>query len=204
MNRARAIARLTVLLTALVLGPSHGHAKGKDHFFIYKLEFAAAAADDKDLSRGIYLFQVWGDDTFLELQRITLNQCSSVEGQQPSFSPRVDVWSTTSPMRLEATKVSDNQVELSLYQAFHHGLPATMTLTFDSNSKSFTKLTQLKTHGFIDLSYFPKEIRYIDYVPVETDRLKSLDCPLYLRGLSSNNRFERSRGVSSVDQGGSR
>jgi hypothetical protein len=182
MTRARAIVSLAVLLTALALGPSHGYAKGKDHFFIYKLEFAAADAGDKDLSRGIYLFQVWGGDTFLELQRITLNECSNTEGQQPSVSPRVDIWSTTSPLRLKAVKASDNRVELSLYQAFHHGLPATMTLTFDPNSRPFTKLIELKTHGFIDLRYFPQEIRYIDYVPVETTRLKSRTVPSIFAG----------------------
>src|SRR5271165_4088485 len=49
-----------------VLGASHGYAGSKDHFFIWNLQIAAAAADDKDLSHGIYLFQVWGGDTFLE------------------------------------------------------------------------------------------------------------------------------------------
>jgi hypothetical protein len=193
MTRARAIGGLTLLLTSAVLGASHGYAKSKDHFFIWNLQFAAAAADDKDLSHGIYLFRVWGGDTFLELQRITLNECSNAEGQQPSFSPYVDVWSTTSPRRLKAVKISANQIELSLYQASDQGLPATMTLTFDPNSRPFTKLIELKTHGFIIVSDFPRDITYIDYVPVETDQLKSLNCPVYLRGLSPNERLERPR-----------
>lgn len=183
MTRSRAIVGLTLLFASFVLGASHGQAKGTDHFFIWNLQFAAAAADDKDLSKGIYLFQVWGGDTFIELQRITLNECSNAKDQQLSFFPRVDVWSTTSPRRLKAVRVSANQVKLSLYQASDQGLPATMTLTFDPNSRPFTKLTELATHGFINLKYFPQEIRYIEYVPVETDQLKALDCPVYLHGL---------------------
>jgi hypothetical protein len=201
MTTLRSIVSLTALLVALLLGPSHGHAKAKDHFFIFKLEVAAAAADDETLSRGIYLFRVWGGDSFLELQRLTLNECSTAQGEEASFLPSVDTWSTSSPLPLKATKVSDNQIELSFYQAFHHGFPATMTLTFDPKSRPFSKLTELKTHGFIDLRYFPGQIKYIDYAPIETDRLKSLDCPVCLRGLSSNNRFERSRVSSSVSQG---
>jgi hypothetical protein len=193
MIRARAIVGLTLLLSSAVLGASHGYAKSKDHFFIWNLQFAAAAAGDKDLSHGIYLFRVWGGDDFLELQRITLNECSNAVGQQPSFSPYVDVWSTTSPRKLKAVKTSANQIELSLYQASDQGLPATMTLTFDPNSRPFTKLTELKTHGFVSVPDFPREITYIDYVPVETDRLKSLDCPVYLRGLSPNEGLVRPR-----------
>jgi hypothetical protein len=182
----RPIGRLAVLFIALFLGPLHGHANGKGHFFIFKLEFAAAAADDEALAHGIYLFQVWGGDSFIELQRITLNECSDAQSKEASFLPTVENWSTTSPLGLKATRVSDNQIELSLYQAFHHGFPATMTLIFDPNSPPFRKLIELKTRGFIDLKYFPGQIRYIDYVPVKTDRLKALNCPVYLRGLSSN------------------
>ncbi len=185
MTKSRLVFIRAAALVAFFPCTLVSHAKGNEQFWIHDLEFAAAAAGDETLAHGVYLFQVSGDRVFIQLQRITLNECAKIQGKKPSFQPRVDFWSTTTPLRLKAAKLSDNQIELSLFQAFHHGLPATMTLTFDPDSPPFSKLMGMKSQGFIDVRYFPKEIRPIDYVPIQSDRLKTLDCPVYLRGLSS-------------------
>jgi hypothetical protein len=152
-------------------------------FSVFKLEFAAGAADDESLSRGIYLFRVWGDQLFLELQRITLNECSTPGNGEARFVPRVDTWETNSPLGLEAAKVSDTELEITVYQALGHGLPAKMNLTFDAQGPPFSKLVRIKTSGFIEPRYFPAQLKPIEFVPIETDRLKTLNCPILLHGL---------------------
>jgi hypothetical protein len=193
MTGAKLLARLAATALAMMTGhqmanagqkQSSRHAQARDHFAI-KLEIAAGAAGDESLSRGVYLFRVWGDEVFMELQRITLNQCSASPNQEMSFSPTVDSWNTTAPLKLDAVKLSDTQIQLTAYQAFEHQLPAKMTLTFDSRGAPFTKLVGLQTTGFIDGRYFPAELKVIDYVPIEADRLKTLDCPVLLHGLHS-------------------
>ena len=152
-------------------------------FSVLKLEFAAGAADDESLSRGVYLFRVWGNQLFLELQRITLNECSTPGNGEARFVPRVDTWETNSPLGLEAAKVSDTELEITVYQAFGHGLPAKMNLTFDAQGPPFSKLVRIKTSGFIEPRYFPAQLKPIEFVPIETDRMKTLNCPVLLHGL---------------------
>jgi hypothetical protein len=152
-------------------------------FSVFKLEFAAGAADDASLSRGVYLFQVWGDQLFLELQRITLNECSTPGNGEARFVPRANIWATNLPLGLEAVKVSDTELAITVYQAFGHGLPAKMNLTFDAQGTPFSKLVRIKTSGFIEPRYFPAQLKPIEFVPIEADRLKTLDCPVQLRGL---------------------
>jgi hypothetical protein len=162
---------------------SHSRARVSGKFFIWNLQFAAGAADDESLSRGVYLFQVWGDQRFLELQRITLNECSKPGNEEARFVPRVDSWNTNAPLKLDARKISDTELEMTVYQAFGHGLPAKMTLTFDTQGPPFGKLVGIKTSGFIDYRYFPAQLKPIEFVSIETDRLKTLNCPVFLHGL---------------------
>ena len=152
-------------------------------FSVFKLEFAAGAADDESLSRGVYFFRVWGDQLFLGLQRITLNECSAPGNGEARFVPRVDTWETNSPLGLEAAKVSDTELEITVYQASGHGLPAKMNLTFDAQGPPFSKLVRVKTSGFVEPRYFPAQLKPIEFVPIETDRLKTLNCPVLLHGL---------------------
>jgi hypothetical protein len=76
-------------------------------------------------------------------------------------------------------------LEITVYQAFGHGLPAKMILTFDAQGQPFSKLVGIKTSGFIDYRYFPDQLKPIEFVPIETDRLKTLNCPVFLHGLRS-------------------
>jgi hypothetical protein len=137
---------------------SRSRARASGKFFIWNLQFAAGAADDESLSRGIYLFQVWGDQRFLELQRITLNQCSTHGNDEARFVPRVDSWNTNAPLKLDALKLSDTELEITVYQAFGHGLPAKMILTFDAQDPPFGKLVGIKTSGLSSTDIFLRSL----------------------------------------------
>jgi hypothetical protein len=144
------------------------------------ITIATGAAGDDDLAQGLYIFHLKCSGS-CDLDRITLNQCSKSKHGETTFVPRVDEWSTTTN-RMTAAQVSDSQIRLTVYQAFEHQLPAQMTLTFNSSGPPFTNLVDLKTTGFLDLREFPK-LREIEYVPISDDRVKALNCPVFLPGL---------------------
>jgi hypothetical protein len=77
-----------------------------------------------------------------------------------------------------------NQIELTVYQAFGRKLPAKMTLTFAVEQPPLRTLTHFKTSGFIDGRRWPDIGAQIEYVPIKHDRIKVLDCPVALPGLT--------------------
>lgn len=150
-----------------------------------EIEIAAAAAGDDTLARGVYVFRLkCSADISCGLERITLNECALGKDGAPAFSPRVDSWSTWSG-QLVVRQTGSHEIELTVYQGLGKKLPAKMILTFASDkSPPFKELADLKTTGFINLRSFPNIDTRIEYVPVQNDRKKTLDCPVSLRGLS--------------------
>ena len=149
------------------------------------VEIAAGARGDDSLLQGVYLFWLkCSADMSCVLQRITLNECTTAREGASAFVPWVDEWSTSTPRQLVVRQIGNDQIEVTVYQAYGKKLPATMLLTFASGKpRPFKEVVALKTNGFIDRRAWPKIDRLIDYVPVETDRTKVLDCPVSLRGL---------------------
>ena len=145
------------------------------------LVIAAGEAGDESLSRGVYLFHLKCAGS-CDLERTSLNECTNKGDAK--FVPRVAEYSS-SMGNMEIKAVSHNTLELVVYQAFEHLLPATLTFTFDPAGPPFEKLTAFKTSGFRDFRDWPKNFdKVVEFVPVETDRVKALDCPVFLPGLN--------------------
>jgi hypothetical protein len=148
------------------------------------VEIAAGAAGDEALANGVYIFRLkCSADLFCSFERVTLNECTAGSGGGPTFSTRVDSWVTSSGL-LAVKQLSNNEIELTVHQAFGNQLPAKVTLTFASEGVPFKKLTNFRTTGFVDLRFWPSTKTGIEYVPVKNDRKKMLDCPVLLRGLN--------------------
>jgi len=147
-------------------------------------EIAAGASGDDALTNGVYIFRLkCSADLFCSFERITLNECTPGTGSEPTFSARVDSWVTSSG-HLAVKQLSNNEIELTVYQAFGNQLPAKVTLTYASEGVPFKKLTNLKTTGFVDLRFWPNTKVGIEYVPAKSDREKKFDCPILLHGLN--------------------
>ena len=152
--------------------------------FNLDVEINAGVAGDKTLAHGIYLFHLkCSSDISCGLDRISLNECSKTRSNKMGFYPKIDSWSTWAG-RMEVKQLSSNEIELIVYQAFEHKLPAKVILTFESREPFFKRLTDFKTSGFIDLQSWPNIDVPIEYAPIQIDRWKSLDCPLLLHGLN--------------------
>lgn len=148
------------------------------------VEIAAGAAGDDTLAKGAYVFRFkCSADLFCSLERITLNECESGVSNEPAFSARTDSWVTSSGL-LAVKQLSNSEIEMTVYQAFGNQLPAKVTIGFASEGVPFKKLTSFKTAGFIDLRLWPNTKTGIEYVPLQRDRRKILNCPVLLRGLN--------------------
>jgi hypothetical protein len=87
-----------------------------------------------------------------------LNECSTHGNDEARFVPRVDSWNTNAPLKLDALKLSDTELEITVYQAFGHGLPAKMILTFDAQDPPFGKLVGIKTSGLSSTDIFLRSL----------------------------------------------
>lgn len=180
---AVALLMVTLFIYPRLAGATAADAPKRDQGVTsIDVSIATSELGDKDLVRGIYIYHLKCAGS-CELNRITLNQCSAPENAESGFVPRVDYWS--SARWIKAKQTASNRVELTIYQAFEHGLPAKMTWIFNSSGRPFTTLQELRTSGFIDYREFPKKIVPIEFVPVQADRLKTMDCPARLIGLHS-------------------
>ena len=150
--------------------------------FRVDLEVAASVRDDVKLEHGIYLFRINCAAESCSLERISLNECLKDKKGMSSFTPKVDDWSSWAGF-LEANQLSDNVLELVIFQGTHHQLPAKMILTFIPDTPPFKQLKSFETSGFIDLRLFPDIDAHIDYVPLYGNQWKQLDCPVFLPGI---------------------
>jgi hypothetical protein len=176
---------LALLTAQVALSAGLDDARAVETIRAFHVEVAAGAAADNALEQGIYLFRLGCSPnlSFCNLERITLNQCTVGKDAERAFLPQVDSW-TTSSRRLEVRRSGNHEIELTVYQAFGQKLPARVVLTFvPGKAQPYDELAGFKTTGFIDLRLWPNIDKQIEYVPVESDRSKVLDCPVLLRGL---------------------
>jgi hypothetical protein len=148
------------------------------------VEIAAGAAGDDSLARGVYVFRLkCSADISCSLERVSLNECTTTDASGPGFSPRVDSWSTWSG-QLAVRQIGSHEIEATLYQALGKKLPASVTFTFASgHPHPFKAIAEFKTSGFIDPRHWPDAKKGIEYVAIQKDRMKMLDCPIALHGL---------------------
>jgi hypothetical protein len=187
LRQVALIASSATLLATTVL-ENHGadaatqrHSTNVSVVSSLDVEVALGVQGDEKLEHGVYIFHLKCSGS-CELSRITLNQCVSAKNAEPSFAPRVDYWSSS--RWIKAQQIGNDRVELTIFQAYDHGLPAKMTWIFNSSGTPFTTLRELRTSSFIDYREFPNKVVPVDFVPVSNDRLKLMDCPVRLRGLN--------------------
>jgi hypothetical protein len=151
-------------------------------------EIGTGIQGDESLALGIYMFHLkCASDLTCQLDLIALNECDKKDkNEEAHFIPRGFSWNTSSGL-LEVRQLSDYQVELVVYQAAWKKLPAKIILTYDSKSTPFRHLTNFKGIGFIDRRYWPDVTKHVDYIAVQFDRTKNVDCPVFLRGLNTPN-----------------
>jgi hypothetical protein len=147
------------------------------------IQFAAGAAGDETLAHGVYLFRLkCAADLSCGFEKLTLNECGLRDAAAATFSPRAEEWSTSRDS-LTVRRTASNRIELTVYQALGRKLPATAVLTFAAEPP-WRQLTDFATSGFIHGRLWPDINAHIDYVPIKHDRVKMLDCPVALPGLT--------------------
>lgn len=150
--------------------------------FSIDLTVTASVQGDEQLEQGIYVFKLKCAANSCGLERFSLNECTTKNGVT-SFIPKVDSWNSWSGF-LEAKQLSNTQLELVVFQAFEHLLPARIILTFDPKELPFKKLTSFEGSGFIDGRLWPDINTRIGYTGLHGDRNKLLDCPVFLPGIN--------------------
>ncbi len=151
--------------------------------FFIDLKFSASVRGDDTLKCGVYLFKLkCAADAPCDLERISLNECVTDKEGITSFSPKVDQWNTWSKF-LDVKQLSNNQLELVAYQAFERLLPAKIILSFNTEKPYFKILKSFEASDFIDGLLWPNISTRIEYVPIQGDQMKQLDCPVFLPGI---------------------
>jgi hypothetical protein len=130
---------------------------------------------------GVDLFRIHCLRDGCSVKRLSLNRCNVRNSGQPSFKPMIDEWATMSGF--VQAKLSNNVLQIDIFQASHHQLPAKITLSFDGMDKTFGKPISFEAVGFIDLTRLPDVIAGIEYQALKHDELKPLDCPVFLPGI---------------------
>jgi len=148
------------------------------------IEVAASILDNAKLEHGIYLFKVHCALDSCSLERLSLNECVKDKEGKSSFKPSVYTWVSWAGF-LEAT-LSNNVLELVVFQGTHHQLPAKMILNLDFSNARLVQLKSFKATGFIDFRKWPDTDTRIEYVSLQGDQFKQLDCPIFLPGISVN------------------
>lgn len=182
MSIMKLIVLAATIALSLYTGPSFAKSQLKNIHLPIRIEVGTSVRDDAKLEHGIYLFNI--NCVALDscsLQRISLNECVQDKKGISSFTPKVYEWASWAGF-LEAN-LSGNVLELMVFQGTHHQLPAKVVLTFDSLDPSFAQLKSFKASGFVDFRVWPEIDTRIEYVPLQSDRLKQLDCPVFLPGI---------------------
>lgn len=152
--------------------------------FYIDLVITASVRGDEKLEHGIYLFKLkCSSDASCSLERFSLNECAANKNGITSFTPKVDTWESWSSF-LEVKQLSNNELELVVFQAFERLLPAKIILTFDPAEPPFKKLKSFEGSGFIDARLWPDTNTRLEYTALHGDQSKQLDCPVFLPGIN--------------------
>ena len=168
----------------VTIGTRQGTLAVNGVLYYIDTEIATGELGDERFAHGIFLFHLkCASDLACQLDLISLNECENTKNAHTSFTPRLGSWDTSSGL-LEARQLSNSQFELVVYQASGNKLPAKIILTFATKGRPFQKLTGFKGTGFVNHHLWPNVNEPVDYVPVQRDRTKLLDCPVLLHGLN--------------------
>ncbi|WP_367025617.1 hypothetical protein ABZN20_13910 [Methylococcus sp. ANG] len=146
------------------------------------IEVAATVSGALDSKHGVYLFKIHCALGACSLERISLNECMPNKEGKLYFVPKTYIW--TSQAGFLKAELSKNVLELTVFQATHHQLPARVVVVFDVSDPPFTKLKSFEAGGFIDFMKWPDTDMRIQYTALPHDQLRQLDCPIFLPGIN--------------------
>lgn len=148
------------------------------------VKVASSLRGDKKLEKEIYFYDISCTPMSCVLKWLELNGCAKNEAGLIGFSPRYTMWTSFSNT-LEVKQLSDTVIEIVVFQAVGHKSPAKITLNFfDESAPPYLKrLKSFDAIGFVDAKKFLSDSPVIDQVAISGDRLKQLDCPLFLPGI---------------------
>lgn len=177
------LVTLALCYSGLTFAKSHANSKKRVKGINrpIQIEVAASIIDDTKLERGIYLFKIHCALGSCSLERLSLNECVKDKDDKLSFKPSTYTWSSWAGF-LDAS-FSDNVLELTVFQGTHHQLPAKIILKLDFLDTHYVQLKSFKATGFIDFNKWPNTNTRIEYVPLQGDQFKQLDCPVFLPGI---------------------
>jgi hypothetical protein len=152
--------------------------------FPFSFTIATHEKNDEKIEHEVILFQVQCIPDKCSLKRFTLNNCGKNQEEQLSSKPSGSDISTDSDFL--TAKLANGILKMTLYQATHHNVPATIIAEFDNHS--LTKLKSFEATGFIDTNqdlktFYANLDKRIEYSPVKGNILKKLDCPFFLPGI---------------------
>lgn len=146
----RQIGLLTSIILALVMSAAVGSSgqrilKWNGIPSPVDVAVTAGAAGDEDLAHGVYLFHLkCSADISCEFDRLTLNECTPPKDGEAQFSPRMDIWSTTSGL-LAVRQPASNKIELTGVSGIRESTPGQS----DSHLRS-GQATLQQSHGLQD------------------------------------------------------
>jgi hypothetical protein len=163
--------------------PKNEFVKGITSPIIFKVAAYASVLDGQtknDIGVDLFNINCYSDTCYVT--RLSLNHCEDGLNKNPNFRARVDEWASTGGS--VHAKLTNKTLELTVFQASSHQLPAKILVTFDDSDKFFEKPKSIKLNGFIDFLRYPNVDIFIEYEIVKVDELKQLNCPVFLPGLN--------------------
>ncbi len=166
MNKLRQCITLLIGLAAFSI-----YASPKANKFVPpKVTFEVATRqliDDIDVNKGVHIFRLSCAMDWCELTQISL-ECESFGTSEKGFKPRITSSPTWSGF-LEISAMSEGMLEVTVFQATHHQLPAKITFNYIpelNKSETSTRVIGFKADGLINLKLFPQAIKTVDYIPI--------------------------------------
>lgn len=147
------------------------------------LEIAAkSVALEKSADNGIDYFKLHCGLGACSLEKISLNYCERLRSGEIGFVPVTQTWSTWAGS-LMVLHVSDNEIDILVYQGSGKQLPAKLVFNY-TNKYGRDVVTGFFAESFIDPRIFPGLLNKVSYQPLEgSQQLISLHCPVVLPGV---------------------
>jgi hypothetical protein len=152
--------------------------------FRIDVKLAAAVQGDDKFKHGIYFYDIHCGDISCWVDLIVLNECEKNKNGTVEFYPRLKSWADSGGF-LNAKKLSDTEIEITVFQFTHHGFPAKINLAFFDEEKPpyFKRLKSFSVTNLLDVEKLPDEFSFFNLEAIPSSQLKQLDCPVFLPGI---------------------
>lgn len=148
-------------------------------------EVATKQQIGNETNTGIHIFKLYCGLGACQLHQFSLNECESVGTINSSFTLKTHEW-TTWAGNLKVKIVSNNTLDVTVFQAMHHELPAHISFNYFSELPFSKHVKSFITKGFLNLKTYP-ELTTVEYVPIiGFNKVESINCPIMLQGIDNN------------------